>query len=353
VAGKIKDRDVKFTPTTRDTVQTIHAVLREMGDRGVQIPVLLYQGGSRNPKNPKPVEAVACAEAFPQFPIVVCLSESDEPPGVPVKVNHRDGRETWILQVGHKGKNIVVVGVWRTGNAARPFEFRHQLVPLGEEFLTPKGEEKSNPVLDLMERYTQELRGDLKAHPGGDYLSRYGQNKHLLQVMGPTAKQKVKTAIPTYVGSERCGDCHEEAYKVWKGSKHSHAYETLVKSERPSLRQYDPECIVCHTVGFGIQGGFKDAVSTANRKNVGCESCHGPGSLHASDPDDKEWADRMNQAWKADNKKARLDKIDQFCQKCHDTDNDVHWTRDEKSGKGGFERKWPEVQHYEKKKPGE
>jgi hypothetical protein len=352
VAARIKDRDVKFSPSSAPVIK---AVLKQMGEQGVQIPVLLYQGGSPDPmKIPKPTEAIACAEAFPEIPIIVCLSESDEPPALPREIKHDGKPSTWVFQVGHKGKNVGVVGVWRTGNKARPFEYRYQLVDLSEEFLTPEGEESSNPILGLMETYTQELRGDLKARPGGDYLSRYPQSRHMLQVMAPTADQD-KNATPTYVGSEKCKSCHEEAYKVWKNSKHSHAYQTLVDAKRPSLRQYDPECIVCHTVGFGHQGGFKDAVATKHLKNVGCESCHGPASLHVDNPNDKEWAARMNLGWKAPAKETaaekarRMDKIDQFCQKCHDIDNDVNWKHDVKSGRGGFERKWPEVQHYEKK----
>ena len=71
--------------------------------------------------------------------------------------------------------------------------------------------------------------------------------------------------------------------------------------------------------------------------------------IRFGDPTDEEWLDRMNLAWKAPTKKDRLAKIDYFCQTCHDTDNDVHWKHDEQSGLGGFERKWPQVQHYEKK----
>jgi hypothetical protein len=352
VAARIKDKDVKFSPSS----DALRAVLKQMGDQQVQLPVLLYQGGSPDPlKIPKPTEALACAQFFPEYPLILCLSESDEPPNHMQEVKHDKHPSNWVLQVGHKGKNVGVLGVWRTGQAGRPFEYRYEMVDLSEEFLTPQGEEGSNPILALMETYTQELRGDLKARPGGDYLSRYPQSKHMLQVMAATAAQKKKDAVATYVGSERCGDCHEEAYKVWQGSKHSHAYQTLVDAKRPSLRQYDPECIVCHTVGFGYQGGFKDAVATKHLKNVGCESCHGPGSLHVSDPNDKEWAARMNLLWKAPpneapaDKKNRMLKIDTFCQSCHDTDNDVNWKHDVKSGRGGFERKWPEVQHYEKK----
>ena len=77
---------------------------------------------------------------------------------------------------------------------------------------------------------------------------------------------------------------HEPAYDVWEKSKHAHAYEALVKATRPALRQYDGECIVCHTVGFAYESGFKNERATPHLKNVGCESCHGPASEHVKDP---------------------------------------------------------------------
>src|SRR6185312_9998287 len=101
-------------------------------------------------------------------------------------------------------------------------------------------------------------------------------------------------------------------------SKHSHAYQTLVDAKHPSLRQYDGECIVCHTVGFGYKSGFTDAIKTPHLENVGCESCHGPGSLHAKNPNDLEWQARMNQPWRGarekGNEKAKNLAIDKFCQ---------------------------------------
>src|SRR5207342_2617091 len=102
----------------------------------------------------------------------------------------------------------------------------------------------------------------------------YIQTKHPMQV-APVA------GMPTFVGSEACKSCHKSEYKVWEKSGHSHAHDTLVKqAKHPSLRQYDPECIVCHTVGFGYQSGFVNEDKTPKLKNVGCESCHGPGSDH-------------------------------------------------------------------------
>ena len=104
--------------------------------------------------------------------------------------------------------------------------------------------------------------------------------------------------MPKYVGTERCTDCHVAAGKVWEKTPHSHAYKTLVDAKRPSNRQYDPECIVCHTVGFGYQTGFRSEKETPKLLNVGCESCHGPGSLHASNPNDEALRAEMN-PWKA------------------------------------------------------
>jgi hypothetical protein len=187
-----------------------------------------------------------------------------------------------------------------------------------------------------MEEYTRELRDK-------NYLGRYGQRPHLLQAMAPVPGL-ARPGTPTFVGSEKCKRCHEEAYDVWKKSKHSHAYQTLVDAKRPSLRQYDPECIVCHTVGFGYQGGFTSAEKTAHLKDVGCESCHGPASLHVVNPANAEWQRRLN-PWKAAagetpaQKAKRLDRIDQMCQHCHDVDNDVTWSPN------GLKRKWPQVDH--------
>lgn len=96
--------------------------------------------------------------------------------------------------------------------------------------------------MELMESYAKELKNE-------NFLSRFGQARHSVQVSAPESN-------PVYVGSEKCKKCHEGAYDVWKQSTHSHAYQTLVDAKEPSLRHFDPECIVCHTVGFGFQSGF-------------------------------------------------------------------------------------------------
>ena len=80
----------------------------------------------------------------------------------------------------------------------------------------------------------------------------------------------------SFVKSESCKACHEEAYKIWEGSNHAHAFKILEDRHQ----DYNPECVGCHTTGFRHPTGFLNAKSTPDLANVQCESCHGPGSGH-------------------------------------------------------------------------
>lgn len=80
-----------------------------------------------------------------------------------------------------------------------------------------------------------------------------------------------------YAGALVCQSCHAEQHKIWDASRHAHAYDKL----RRVNKAFDPNCIVCHTVGFNKPGGFIDGDSTANLANVQCESCHGSARAHA------------------------------------------------------------------------
>ncbi len=79
-----------------------------------------------------------------------------------------------------------------------------------------------------------------------------------------------------YVGSEACGACHSSALQQWKTTKHAHAVKTL----EDAGKFCDLGCIGCHTVGFNAPGGFCSPQKVGPYKEVGCEMCHGPGSLH-------------------------------------------------------------------------
>lgn len=89
---------------------------------------------------------------------------------------------------------------------------------------------------------------------------------------GPSAARRFLT-------SSACRDCHEEAYRVWEHSVHARAMATLVKANQ----DFNPECVRCHTTGFGTPEGFQTARATPTLANVHCEACHGSAALHVLD----------------------------------------------------------------------
>ena len=83
----------------------------------------------------------------------------------------------------------------------------------------------------------------------------------------------------TYVGTEKCVGCHKTAAAVWANSAHSHAFASLMQKAADA----DPKCVGCHTVGFGEPSGYRREFGATKLVNVGCESCHGPGSIHVAE----------------------------------------------------------------------
>ncbi|MCI0642913.1 MAG: hypothetical protein L0Y72_06045 [Gemmataceae bacterium] len=323
--------------------KVLPGVLTKVGGDKTDFNVLLYQGLEREAK----LAAKTLHEEHAKDPgvagvhLVFCLTEFDEPPGALTR--SQDFPNTSLVTIGHKGRYAGVVGVWRT---PRGLELRYQLVPLGPEYESPAGKEKDNPVMALMETYAQRVKD-------GGFLSKYPRSKHpLIQ-----ADKRFKDAY--YVGSEVCASCHKHATKVWKESAHSHAFDALVKAKNPRQREFDGECVKCHTIGFDYLKGYNDPQGAAANdmplkehnellRHVGCESCHGPGSEHAAksrnadlyplinpyrasgeERDAKTTPERKQQLHEQ-----RMKRIDIFCQDCHDSDNDVHW------GKTSFEEKW-------------
>lgn len=103
-----------------------------------------------------------------------------------------------------------------------------------------------------------------------------------------------------YVGLAGCqGSCHfhDEAFEFWQKTRHAKAFPTLVEVGKDL--SYD--CVGCHAVGFDEVGGSNlwslsawqkqgkapagsGSGSLPDLRNVQCEVCHGPGSLHVAGP---------------------------------------------------------------------
>jgi hypothetical protein len=92
----------------------------------------------------------------------------------------------------------------------------------------------------------------------------------------------------SFVGVSVCKKCHESEaignqYKFWLQSPHAKAYLLLKQDKALELARelciQNPHsnelCLKCHTTGFGKNPALWE-------DGVGCESCHGPGSIYSS-----------------------------------------------------------------------
>jgi len=112
-----------------------------------------------------------------------------------------------------------------------------------------------------------------------------------------------------FAGNQSCKRCHSLPSWRYKKDKHAHAFDIIVEKGH----DYDPECVRCHTVGFGYMTGFVSAEKTPELVHVGCEDCHGPGSKHIEKPMEGGYGEVAKET----------------CESCHNIENSPKFVYDE------------------------
>ncbi len=135
-------------------------------------------------------------------------------------------------------------------------------------------------------------------------------------------RNKLPETGGTFVGAEACSACHEAEYAVFEKTKHFHAYESLA----PRKGTRDPECLRCHSTGFGFESGFAGEEKTPDLARVSCESCHGVGTNHIRNP-----AETFG----------KIKDPPKLCVECHDKENSPNFD---------YSKYWPRIQHKRAKK---
>ncbi len=220
-------------------------------------------------------------------------------PGINVVVNGNIETETDIIdmnpqekdgaifvQAGPRGQKVgdLKVTIDRNGDIS----FSHQMIKLDSHV------NFDSEMVKLYEKYNEEIED--------------------LFLESLAAKRK-KNKNKVYAGDTACKKCHVQAYETWTKSRHGHAYATLKRVNKA----FDPECLICHTVGFNELGGFISEVDTPNLENVQCEECHGAALDHIKSPK-KGWSSKVKEA----------------CNKCHVKNH---------SPKFNFSVYWPKIKH--------
>lgn len=299
--AEIRNPDLAFM----DPAEALAKIVPELKSRADILVLLAYA-----PED----EAFALVKRFPEFTILATSDGPAEPPGSPRFVPET---RTLLIQVGEKGMTAVVVGIY--DNPDQPFAY--QRVILDSRY------PDSPEMKQMMVTYQNQLES----------LGLEGLEIRPV----PHPRREIQGE---FVGSEKCANCHEKSYLIWKKSGHAKAWDTLVQLDPP--RTSDPECISCHVTGwhptryFPYQSGFLSEKQTPHLINVGCESCHGPGGEHvaAEMGSDIERQLRAAKAMVVTKEEAESSEVHN-CRNCHDLDNSPDFD---------FAKYWPLVEHYEK-----
>jgi len=92
--------------------------------------------------------------------------------------------------------------------------------------------------------------------------------------------EKRATIREPFASAGACQPCHAEISAQWDTTAHAHAFDRL----RAEAREFDRDCVPCHTTGFYKRGGFEHVNVTPELTGVQCEVCHGNGFHHVKDP---------------------------------------------------------------------
>nr|WP_321259471.1 cytochrome c family protein [uncultured Pseudodesulfovibrio sp.] len=98
-----------------------------------------------------------------------------------------------------------------------------------------------------------------------------------------------RTNSGQYVGSDACGECHEEEYGNFKKfAKKAHSGKSVKIMSSDLTQEELAECYACHVTGYGQPGGFVSFEQTPGLSDCGCEVCHGPGYDHVESGGDSD-----------------------------------------------------------------
>ena len=208
------------------------------------------------------VTGEAPQQAVSEADIIVALGNPKEPEGIDVVILPDEVEavesDTKTVHVGSKseGKTLGVLALWLDANGEIVNHYTTQIALTGEV---------GESVL-IRQMLTDFYRSTADKHNTSDFRL--------------FVEQMLEKQNSGYISAETCKGCHEQEYLQWSATRHAFAYQTLVKKER----YFDPNCVSCHTTGFGYETGFQIEDHSSTLKGVQCETCHGPGKQHAGNP---------------------------------------------------------------------
>ncbi len=291
---------------------------------GVRVGIFgLTQESARFDGLPEDVNRIAA------LPIVPAAAE------VSRELSGREGC-TLLICIFHGGRNAALDLLSQVKGidvliAAHEWETRHDRTPSTGTLIAgipPKGVSVGEVVLTLSpsktpaEKALRAVQLDMpvpRNGPGAAVLKEYTDALRAADL----APDALSPASAAFAGSGACSRCHEAEHSQWSGTPHSRALAALAEAGH----DHDPECLQCHTTGYGFRTGFSTRTATPGLGGVGCEVCHGPGGSHVKEKEEAEAAGAFKPPVRAERRKGPQFTI---CTACHTPQRDRYF--DERNG---------------------
>jgi hypothetical protein len=280
--------------------------VRSLRQRGAQIVIALVTGDRRTARR--------LATGIDGLDFVVHGGRDEADPSPPVSTEG-----AMLLHAARQGHGITVIDLWRRGNGEwtdasvwtrqedreRLLEqiegLRHRIAEWErDKNVSPTDLAHQRQRLERIEREAAALRAppptrgnvmsarfeELAPDAERDHaieamLDAYDRrvNQHNREAFADWLPVPASTDAPHYVGTQTCASCHGAAVRWWRTTNHGRAYATLADQNK----NFNLSCVGCHVTGY-LRPGGSTVTHVANLQNVGCESCHGPASMHVEDP---------------------------------------------------------------------
>lgn len=185
------------------------------------------------------------------------------------------------------------------------------------EARVPAAERNDNPALQSLDKSRERLKAELEnlqntleqATARGEIAATYTNrfiamettlpdNEEVLKIVNETKERanafnrKIATAPATnikqkFTGWKACERCHLSRTRSWQATAHAGAYQTLKKRDQ----HFNSTCIPCHVTiemddrSMVTAEQFRELLTLPEeRRQVGCELCHGSGIDHVVNP---------------------------------------------------------------------
>jgi len=194
-----------------------------------------------------------------------------------VALTHQGTNRDWVIARRVKGIDLVVGGHDKQ-KTNEPFAAEKTLIAQAGE----KGQyqgilevamDGTKTAKNTLVPFSDEIANDPKVKA---IITAY--NDKVAEMYGGASESR-PAAASVALRLTACEPCHGDQVKQWKTTDHAKAYETLVKKSK----QFDPQCLACHTVRFEQPEGFNMKQQQMELVNVQCENCHGSATEHLSD----------------------------------------------------------------------